>query len=103
MRPYCGCELIGCLRQARNALLAAYHILDDDGMGGLSRDQLVGVLTTEAGVGIDTGKVKKNDLCWQTLRILLRYFWEPVCPWGNNVVLASLSLGNAVGIFRLFL
>lgn len=45
------------LAQARNALLAAYFILDDDGARGLSRDQLVGVLTTEAGVGIDTEQV----------------------------------------------
>lgn len=58
-----GCGLIDCPRQARNALLAAYHILDDDGVEGLSRDQLVGVLTTEAGVGIDTGKVAPNCLC----------------------------------------
>ncbi|CAM9781465.1 unnamed protein product [Pylaiella littoralis] len=46
-------------RKARNALLAAYHILDDDGLEGLSRDQLVGVLTTEAGIGIDTEKAEK--------------------------------------------
>ncbi|CAM9975211.1 unnamed protein product, partial [Ectocarpus sp. 12 AP-2014] len=40
-------------RKARNALLAAYFVLDGDGMEGLSRDQVVGVLTVEAGVGID--------------------------------------------------
>eukprot|EP00903_Cladosiphon_okamuranus_P010280 g9732.t2 len=46
-------------RKARNALLAAYFILDDDGVRGLSRDQLVGVLTTEAGVGIDTEQAEQ--------------------------------------------
>ena len=51
------CVVIGRPAQARNALLAAYFILDDDGVRGLSREQLVGVLTTEAGVGIDTDQV----------------------------------------------
>ncbi len=51
--------------QARNALLAAYFILDDDGVDGLSREQLVGVLTTEAGVGIDRDQVEhwRRNLC----------------------------------------
>lgn len=40
-------------------MLAAYFILDDDGVDGLSRDQLVGVLTTEAGVGIDRDQVRR--------------------------------------------
>lgn len=45
--------------QARTALLAAYYVLDEDGQVGLSRDQLVGVLTAEAGVGIDRGHVSR--------------------------------------------
>lgn len=45
--------------KARTALLAAYYVLDEDGQVGLSRDQLVGVLTAEAGVGIDRGHVSR--------------------------------------------
>ncbi|CBN80110.1 K+ transporter, Kef-type [Ectocarpus siliculosus] len=47
-------------RKARNALLAAYFVLDGDGVEGLSRDQLVGVLTVEAGVGIDREQVAES-------------------------------------------
>ncbi|CAM9499373.1 unnamed protein product, partial [Hapterophycus canaliculatus] len=45
--------------QARNALLAAYFVLDDDALEGLSRDQLVGVLTAEAGVGINRSQAEQ--------------------------------------------
>lgn len=45
--------------QARTALLAAYYVLDEGGQVGLSRDQLIGVLTTEAGVGIDREHVSR--------------------------------------------
>lgn len=50
-------------------MLAAYFILDDDGVRGLSRDQLVGVLTTEAGVGIDTEQV--GCASWPEGKILI--------------------------------
>ncbi|CAN0026247.1 unnamed protein product [Ectocarpus fasciculatus] len=51
-------------RKARNALLAAYFVLDGDGVEGLSRDQLVGVLTVEAGVGIDR---EQAEQLWHVL------------------------------------
>ncbi|CAM9717141.1 unnamed protein product [Scytosiphon promiscuus] len=51
-------------RKARNALLAAYFVLDDDGLEGLTRDQLVGVLTAEAGVGIDR---RQAEQLWHVL------------------------------------
>lgn len=50
--------------QARTALLAAYYVLDEDGALGLSEGQLVGLLTSEAGIGV--GRVKAEQL-WQIL------------------------------------
>lgn len=52
----------GKKKQARNALLAAYYVLDEDGAMGLSKEQLVGVLTTKAGVGVDRGQVGTQTL-----------------------------------------
>ncbi|CAM9588976.1 unnamed protein product [Ectocarpus sp. 4 AP-2014] len=52
-------------RKARNALLAAYFVLDGDGVEGLSRDQVVGVLTVEAGVGID--REQQAEQLWHVL------------------------------------
>eukprot|EP00752_Nemacystus_decipiens_P018420 g16518.t1 len=60
-------------RKARNALLAAYFILDEDGVRGLSRDELVGVLTTEAGVGIDT---EQAEQLWQVIVPEEDYDWR---------------------------
>lgn len=42
--------------QARNALLAAYYVLDEDGAKGLSEVELVGVLTAEAGIGVNVAQ-----------------------------------------------
>lgn len=50
--------------QARKALLAAYYVLDEDGALGLSEEQLVGVLTSEAGIGV--GRAKAEQL-WRIL------------------------------------
>lgn len=41
-------------------MLAAFYVLDEDGHVGLTREQLVGVLTAEAGVGIDRGHVSRT-------------------------------------------
>lgn len=46
------------LAQARKALLAAYYVLDEDGSAGLGEEQLVGVLTAEAGVGISISQAR---------------------------------------------
>lgn len=46
--------------QARNALLAAYYILDEGGDMGLSREQVVEVLTAKTGVNIDQLHVSRT-------------------------------------------
>lgn len=74
------CVVIGRPAQARNALLAAYFILDDDGVRGLSREQLVGVLTTEAGVGIDTDQVG----WWASEDNSLFSHTSTQAPWSAN-------------------
>lgn len=52
------------LIQAHKALLAAYYVLDEDGALGVGEEQLVGVLTSEAGIGVD--RVKAEQL-WRIL------------------------------------
>lgn len=90
------------MRQARNALLAAYHILDDDGLEGLSRDQLVGVLTTEAGIGIDTEKVKQNLLpLKKSSEISSEFSWNPTVH-GKSLSPLRLSVGHLVENYLAF-
>lgn len=50
--------------QARNALLAAYYVLDEDGVLGLSEEQVVGVLTAEPAIGVNRGQAEQ---LWQML------------------------------------